>query len=261
MVNLMGIMEDVKPPTTHAQVPTRHPGNQVELDEDGHPKKGGVMTGTTIMAIKYDGGVIMGADSRTSMGSYVSNRVSRKITQVHDKIFVCRSGSAADTQMITGIVKYYMNFHEMEHQSLPLVKTAAWNFKKFTYEYKDRMLAGMIVGGWDAIEGPQVYSIPLGGAFIPGDYAVGGSGSIYLTSLIEENFKKNMTKEEAIEFVRKCVGHAMYADGSSGGLIRLMDITKESNTEYCFTEGETGNTVPVYGGTADTRRVTETKTA
>jgi hypothetical protein len=50
---------------------------------------------TTIMAVAFDGGVIMGADSRTSTGSYVANRVSDKITQLHDRIYVCRSGSAA----------------------------------------------------------------------------------------------------------------------------------------------------------------------
>ena len=47
------------------------------------------------MAVAFDGGVIMGADSRTSTGSYVANRVSDKITQLHDRIYVCRSGSAA----------------------------------------------------------------------------------------------------------------------------------------------------------------------
>jgi hypothetical protein len=43
---------------------------------------------TTIMAVEYDGGVVMGADSRTSSGSYIANRVSDKITYVHDKVFV-----------------------------------------------------------------------------------------------------------------------------------------------------------------------------
>ena len=47
---------------------------------------------TTIMAVEYDGGVVMGADSRTSTGSYIANRVSDKITFVDDKIYVCRSG-------------------------------------------------------------------------------------------------------------------------------------------------------------------------
>ena len=64
-------------------------------------EKGGVSTGTTIVAITFDGGVVMGADSRTSTGDYIANRVSRKITPVHDRIYVCRSGSAADTQALT----------------------------------------------------------------------------------------------------------------------------------------------------------------
>lgn len=44
---------------------------------------------TTIMAVEYDGGVVMGADSRTSTGSYVANRVSDKITYVADKVNSC----------------------------------------------------------------------------------------------------------------------------------------------------------------------------
>jgi 20S proteasome subunit beta 1 len=51
------------------------------------------------MAVAFDGGVVLGADSRTSTGAYVANRVSDKITAVHDRVYVCRSGSAADTQV------------------------------------------------------------------------------------------------------------------------------------------------------------------
>ncbi len=51
------------------------------------------------MAVEYAGGVVLGADSRTTTGSYIANRVSDKITPIHDRIWVCRSGSAADTQV------------------------------------------------------------------------------------------------------------------------------------------------------------------
>ncbi|KAK7254876.1 proteasome subunit beta [Aureococcus anophagefferens] len=44
----------------------------------GGLKEGEVSTGTTIMAVAYDGGVIMGADSRVSTGTYIANRVSDK---------------------------------------------------------------------------------------------------------------------------------------------------------------------------------------
>ena len=57
-----------------------------------------VSTGTTIMAVAFDGGVILGADSRVSTGTYIANRVSDKVTHLHDSIYMCRSGSAADTQ-------------------------------------------------------------------------------------------------------------------------------------------------------------------
>ena len=45
-----------------------------------------VLTGTTIIACTYDGGVILGADSRTSSGNYVANKVADKITKVCDKV-------------------------------------------------------------------------------------------------------------------------------------------------------------------------------
>lgn len=67
---------------------------------------------TTIMAVEFAGGVVIGADSRTSSGTYVSNRVTDKLTRITDKIYCCRSGSAADTQAIADIVAYSLNFHE-----------------------------------------------------------------------------------------------------------------------------------------------------
>jgi 20S proteasome alpha/beta subunit len=57
-------------------------------------------TGTTIMAVIYDGGVLIGADCRSSAGTYVADRAADKLDYVHDRIFCLRSGSAADTQTI-----------------------------------------------------------------------------------------------------------------------------------------------------------------
>ena len=57
-------------------------------------------TGTTIVAVTFDGGVVLGADSRVSTGNYVSNRASDKITCLADNAYMLRSGSAADTQAI-----------------------------------------------------------------------------------------------------------------------------------------------------------------
>jgi hypothetical protein len=44
-------------------------------------------------------------------GIYVANRVSDKLTAVHDYIYCCRSGSAADTQAVSDYVRRYLAEH------------------------------------------------------------------------------------------------------------------------------------------------------
>lgn len=202
----------------------------------GNPN-GEHMMGTTIMAVAFEGGVVMGADSRTSTGSYVANRVSDKLTPVSDNIYCCRSGSAADTQAVSDIVRYYLQLHTTEVGGKPLVATAAKLFSDLCYQNKDRLLAGIIVGGWDKQKGGQCYSISLGGSLVPQDFAVGGSGSTYVYGYLDANYKKGMSKEECCKFVSTAISHAMARDGSSGGVVRLAIIDKEG-VERRFLPGD-----------------------
>lgn len=43
--------------------------------------------------------------------SYIASRATDKITPITDRMVVCRSGSAADTQAISDIVKYYIEVY------------------------------------------------------------------------------------------------------------------------------------------------------
>lgn len=156
------------------------------------------------MAVEFDGGVVLGADSRTSTGSYVANRVSDKIVPIHDYVWACRSGSASDTQAVVDYVKYYLSGHTAELDRLPRVHTCANLMKSICYENKDHLMAGLICGGWDPYEGGQVYEVPLGGSLVRQKYAIGGSGSTYIYGLVDATFKEGMTKEECKAFVKKC---------------------------------------------------------
>jgi len=176
------------------------------------------------MAVAFEGGVIMGADSRVSTGTYIANRVSDKVTAIHDRIYVCRSGSAADTQAVTDFVRRYLASHAIEAERLPLVKTAASLAKRICYANKDKLLAGLIVAGWDPVNGGEVYAIPLGGTCVKVPFAVGGSGSTYIYGHVDEQYKPGMTKQECIDFVTTAVKHAMDRDGSSGGIIRIVAV-------------------------------------
>ncbi|XP_016430067.1 proteasome subunit beta type-6-like [Sinocyclocheilus rhinocerous] len=174
-----------------------------------------VSTGTTIMAVEFDGGVVIGADSRTTTGAYIANRVTDKLTPIHERIyrqptdkltpiheriFCCRSGSAADTQAIADAVTYQLGFHSIELDEAPLVQTAASLFREMCYRYREELMAGIIVAGWDPRRGGQVYTVPVGGMMTRQPVSVGGSGSSYIYGYVDSNYKAGMSKEECLKF-------------------------------------------------------------
>uniref|UniRef100_A0A2S2QAD1 proteasome endopeptidase complex n=1 Tax=Sipha flava TaxID=143950 RepID=A0A2S2QAD1_9HEMI len=164
-------------------------------------EKDEVSTGTTIVAATYDGGVIVGADSRTTTGSYIANRVTDKLTKVCDNIFCCRSGSAADTQAITDIVSYYMDLSSIQMGEPPLVRAAATIFRNLIYENRHQLTAGIIVAGWDKKFGGQVYAVNVSGTIVQQNISIGGSGSSYLYGYMDSQYKDGMTQEECENLV------------------------------------------------------------
>ncbi|KAM6960465.1 proteasome subunit beta type-6 [Tautogolabrus adspersus] len=186
-----------------------------------------VSTGTTIMAVEYDGGVVIGADSRTTTGAYIANRVTDKLTPIHDRIFCCRSGSAADTQAIADVVTYQLGFHSIELDEPPLVETAANLFKASCYRYREELTAGILVAGWDRRKGGQVYCVPIGGMLVRQPVSVGGSGSTYIYGFMDSNYKTGMSKEQCLELTASALSLAMERDGSSGGVVRLASISED----------------------------------
>lgn len=91
---------------------------------------------TTIMAASFDGGVVLGADSRTSTGNYIANRVTDKLTPLAENVYVCRSGSAADTQNLSSYVQHFLAQHRLDLDREVGVKTAAQLAKNLVYQNK-----------------------------------------------------------------------------------------------------------------------------
>ncbi|RKF83569.1 Proteasome subunit beta type-1 [Golovinomyces cichoracearum] len=233
-------------------------GTTGALNEDGiHVdmeclKKGEVNLGTSIMAVNFKDGVILGlklpskisetidefcligADSRTTTGAYIANRVTDKLTQVHDTIWCCRSGSAADTQAVADIVHYNLGMYGIQNGRPPTTQTAAAMFQELCYGNKDRLKAGLIIAGWDERHGGQVYSVPLGGSLHKQSYAIGGSGSTYIYGFCDTHWREGMNEEEAVNFVKAALQEAIKWDGSSGGVIRMVVLTSKGADRHLY---------------------------
>ena len=180
-----------------------------------------------------------------------------KLTHIHDRIYCCRSGSAADTQAVADIVHQHAQLYTSIYNEPPPVHTVAALFEKLCYENKDQLSAGIIVAGWDKENGGGVFNVPLGGGIFQQPWAIGGelfgpnrsrrklivgSGSTYVYGYCDATYREGWSEEETVKFVKNSTSHhskrqtlvlilalalAMARDGSSGGTIRMCVITKD----------------------------------
>lgn len=120
-----------------------------------------------------------------------------------------------------------MNLLRIELNDHAPVLSAARILQQLQYEYKNYLSAAVICCGYDKFLGPQIYSVGMGGSTLKQDFAMSGSGSSYIYGFVDTNFKKNMSKQECKELIVKAISLAMFRDNGSGGIIRLMDITKD----------------------------------
>lgn len=199
-------------------------------------------TGTTIVGCCFDGGVIVGSDGRVSTGTYISNRASCKITPLTENVYLLRSGSAADTQLVADYVRFYANQLQAETGKQLSVATVANLVKQINYGNKGQLMGAMILGGFDDTEGGQVYGCPIGGTLVREPWAIDGSGSTFIWGICDHEYRDGMTQEEAERFVTEALALAMARDSSSGGCIRMVVITKDgSQWKYI-----PGDKVPQY---------------
>ncbi|XP_038598175.1 proteasome subunit beta type-9 [Tachyglossus aculeatus] len=197
---------------------------------------GDVSTGTTIMAVEFDGGVVVGSDSRVSAGQAVVGRVFDKLARLHDHIYCAVAGSLADVQAVSDMAAYHLELHSMELENSPPVVAAANVVKNITYKYREELSANMLIAGWDCQKGGQVYGT-LGGILTRQPFAVGGSGSVYIYGYVDAAYRPDMTPAECRRFTTDAIALAMGRDAVSGGVIHLVTITA-SGVEHQVISGK-----------------------
>jgi 20S proteasome alpha/beta subunit len=100
--------------------------------------------------------------------------------------------------------------------------------------YTNPARAGIIVAGWDPRNGGQVFSVPIGGSLHKNSYAIGGSGSTYIYGFCDAHWKEDMTESEAVAFCKAAALEAIKWDGSSGGSIRMVLVTKDGEKKHLY---------------------------
>lgn len=191
--------------------------------------------GTTLVALICKSGVVVGADTRTSVGEYVSNRFAHKLTPLSDRIIVCRSGSAADTQALCLEARSELEFLKYNHQVTLRTSQVAKLLRYYMTKQGNGgdLQASLLCCGVDDNGVGEIHAILPSGALLQHpSFAVSGSGSTYIMGFLDEQLAKRndddlLEEDEAIDLVTRAIQLAMDRDGSSGGFVRIYSITSK----------------------------------
>jgi 20S proteasome subunit beta 5 len=175
--------------------------------------------GTTTLSFIFDKGVIVAADSRASMGGYISSQTVRKIIEINPYMLGTMAGGAADCQFWHRNLGVKCRLHELANKRRISIAGSSKMLANILYSYRGMGLSiGTMIAGWDEM-GPGLYYVDSEGARLRGNRFSVGSGSLYAYGILDEGYRFNMSVEEAGELARRAIYHATHRDGASGGIV------------------------------------------
>ncbi|EFJ25428.1 hypothetical protein SELMODRAFT_149251 [Selaginella moellendorffii] len=187
-------------------------------------------TGTTIVGLVYQDGVILGADTRATEGDIVADKNCEKIHYLAPNIYCCGAGTAADTEAVTDMVRTQLELHRYATGRGSRVITALTMLKSHLFNYQGHVSAALVLGGFD-VSGPHLHTVYPHGSTDTLPFATMGSGSLAAMSVFEAGFREKMTKEEGMSLVSDAICAGIFNDLGSGSNVDLCVITK-AGKEY-----------------------------
>ncbi len=180
-------------------------------------------TGTTTLGMICRDGVILAAESKSTMGYLIASKESEKIIQLEDHIAMTIAGSSGDAESLERYMKAELKLFAIENQRRISVKGAATllanmlqNSKYYPYYVQ------LIVAGYDST-GARVFTLdPLGSSEEERKFFSTGSGSPFALGVLEDSYKEGMTTEEGSKLAMRAIKSAIERDIGSGG--KAMDI-------------------------------------
>ncbi|AQL02033.1 Proteasome subunit beta type [Zea mays] len=187
--------------------------------------------GTTTLAFIFDKGVIVAADSRASMGGYISSQTVRKIIEINPYMLGTMAGGAADCQFWHRNLGTKCRLHELSNKRRISIAGASKLLANILYSYRGMGLSiGTMIAGWDE-KGPGLYYVDSEGARLVGNRFSVGSGSLYAYGILDDGYRFSMSVEEAAELARRAIYGATFRDAASGGCVSVYHVGPDGWTK------------------------------
>jgi 20S proteasome subunit beta 2 len=187
-------------------------------------------TGTTIVGVCYNDGVVLGADTRATEGPIVCDKNCEKIHRISDMIWCCGAGTSADTENVTGLISSQLELHRLATGAAPRVVTAMTRLKQHLFKYQGHVSAALVLGGVDST-GSYLYTVYPHGSTDKLPYATMGSGSLAAMAIFESKYKDDLDEKAAVALVDEAIQAGIFNDLGSGGNVDICILSKSAGTK------------------------------
>ena len=156
-----------------------------------------ILHGTTTVGIKAKDGVVLCADMRASAGYFIANNNTMKIQQIDKHAGLTLAGGVADAQNIVDVLRYHSNLHRVDKQNSISIHSLARLCSLIFHQNRGYpFMADILLGGYDS-SGPALFNVDMFGSVEEKSYVTTGSGSPVAYGLLEEEYRNDLTVEEA----------------------------------------------------------------
>ncbi|MCG3217452.1 MAG: proteasome subunit beta [Candidatus Heimdallarchaeota archaeon] len=211
----------------------RYPNTQSNMQPPLNPNELNGLHGTTTVATKFKGGVVVVADHRASGGTFIMSKTAQKVHKLNEKTVTTISGLVSDAQYIIRLTRAEMRLFELS-RNLSITTKMAGNLLASMLHGQFRtgfpFYVHLIVAGIDE-EGTHVYFLDHSGSINDEEYASTGSGSLVAYGVLEALFKKEMTEAKAINVTIRALAASMERDAATGNGMDCLIITDDGIRE------------------------------
>jgi len=191
-----------------------------------------IKKGTTTCALTCKDGVVMAADTRASAGLFIADKHVMKIQKVDQHLGMTIAGGVADAQNLVDLLRYNANIYRLSNKQLIPVKSAArlcsnvlFNQRYYPYYVQ------IIMGGYDKIDGAQIYNIDLFGSLTSEKFISTGSGSPVAYGYLESEYREDLSVNEAYKIAIQSIAAAIRRNAGTGDSINAVIIDENGYRE------------------------------
>ncbi len=190
------------------------------------------LKGTTTVGIIYDKGVVLAADKRATMGTFIAAKDVVKVHMISDRIAITMAGGVGDAQQLARLMRAELELYKYGRGKPITVQAAATllsnvlqGSKYFPY------FVQLIIAGVDSK--PRLYDLDPFGGLLEEKYVSTGSGSVVAYGVLDESCRPEpMSLDQAVKVAAKAVAAAMKRDSATGEGIDVVAISQDAVKFY-----------------------------